>query len=527
MTTSSISRRTVPGAVRPAPAPGHRPRSQRETPLLTGVREAAHLPARLHTPGHEGGAWSAPDVENVVGRAFLEHDIWIPTGELSRALTAAEDLAAEAWGAKRAWLIGNGSTAGTLAWLLATSSEGQEVVVGRDAHTSVMAGLILSGARPVWVPPRICPDHEISLGVEVSDVDRVLARTPSACQVVATSPGYASICVETDLVCEVARRSGVLAYVDQAWGPHLAFHPDLPTDALAAGADGAVVSLHKTGTALSSGALLLAGNGLSRERIARLDTAVRMTQTTSPLLPLLASVDAARRDLVVRGKESLEVAVREADALAGRLRRIGGLRVLEAEDVGLPFHRKDPLKIVVDVSGLGLTGWQVGEELRHLGVAVEGADDRRIYLVRGACVDGTGGAARLRHSEDDAVRAFSALAARLRPVTGSFPVSVPGDARQTLRTPGAWQVLAECPDQVLTPRQAFQAQTVAVPLAQAIGRVVAEPVVPYPPGVPVLLPGEVVGGVQAEFLREVLAGGGHLHGCADPGLTTLRVVAGV
>ena len=476
---------------------------QEGTPVLDALRDAAaRARVRVHCPGHKGGTAAGADLVEAVGPALLAADVWLETGSYDRVRREAERLAAQAWGADRAWLLGNGSTAGNLAWCLATLADGDEVVVARDAHTSILTGLVLSGARPVWVPPRLEPGSGLPLGIEPAAVDAALALHPSARHVVLSSPGYSGTCTDVAAVVDVARQHAAGVYVDQAWGALLGFHPDLPPAALAAGADAAVVSLHKLGTALSSGALLLAGPGAQSERI---EAAVRATQTTSPLLPLLASVDAARRDLAVAGHGRVEAALTAARGLAARLRAVPGLAVTGSELAGgSAVAVRDPLKLVVDVSGLGRTGWAVEEELRARGVVPEGADARRVFGVIGAL-------------EPDPGRTAGELLRALRRVAAAGPARRPRAA-----LPAWFPPLTTEPE--LTPRQAHQARSVPVPLAAAAGRVAAERAVPYPPGVPVLLPGETVGADTVELLAAIRAAGGHVHGCADPSGRTLRVV---
>lgn len=498
--------------------------AQHQAPLLEAVRrEARTALARMHGPGHQGGARASGDVTALLGSAALTADVGMETSQLDRARRAAEALAAQAWGAGTAWLLGNGATGGNLAWLTGTLRDGDEVIVGRDAHLSVLTGLALSGARPVWVVPRLHPRHGLPLGIAVADVERALDRHPRARAVLVTTPGYAATCADVTGIVALARARGVLSFVDQAWGAHLAFHPRLPPDAIAVGADGAVVSLHKSGTALSSGAVLLASARVGEDIRTRVTTAVRMTQTSSPLLPLLASVDAARRDLAVGGVEAVEGALERARWLAGRVRGIPGLRVIGADELGLGEHLVDPLRLVVDVTRLGLTGWEVETALRHLGAPPQGADDRKLYFTAGA-VEGRpartgrgpeplwpGGVLTARALEQVARRALDhEVAPRRR-------------QRRSARGATIWQTALAPGEQALTPREAGRAPAVAVPLRAAAGRVAAEPVVPYPPGVPVLMPGEVITTAVVESLRTVLATGGHVRGW-DPGPAAIRVV---
>lgn len=526
---AAVQRTGLPAQARadvpPAPvAPRHRaPVDQDRAPLLEAVRrESRSSLARLHCPGHQGGSRASDDLTALIGPSALAADVWLETGRHDRIRREAEDLAARAWGARRAWMIGNGSTGGNLAWLLGTLKEGEEVLVGRDAHVSVLAGLVLCGARPVWVPPRVHPVLGLPLGVDAADVHDALRARPRARHLLVTSPGYASTCADLPEILAVARRAGAETYVDQAWGAHLAFHHRLPADALACGAGGAVVSLHKTGSALSSGALLLAGHGLSDEHLDRVDNTVRMTQTTSPLMPLLASVDAARRDLAVGGARAVEHAVERAGRLARRLARVRGVAVLTPADLGLPAERVDPLKLVVDVSGLGVSGWTVETSLRRTGVPPEGADASRIYLVLPSTSRGVDGRITDQVMADALVAGLERVARQTGRMRGRHDALLRPDRGLPA---DAWRAAVVPDRQELTPRQAHRAPSRAVPLHAAVGEVTAEPVVPYPPGLPVLLPGEIVGEAAVEVLDAVRGAGGHLHGCADPTLRTLRVVS--
>ncbi|MEZ5116359.1 MAG: hypothetical protein R2737_08825 [Candidatus Nanopelagicales bacterium] len=501
-----------------APRPGPRPADQTRAPLLDAVtREARAARHRWHCPGHQGGSRSSAAMADLLGGdapggGALAADVWLDTTTYDRSRRSAEGLAAEAWRAQRAWLLGNGSSAGNLAWLLGLLGPGDEVVVARDAHISVLAGLAFCGARPVWVVPEIHPRLGLPLGVTAPAVTAALRGNPRARHVVLTSPGYASTGPDLVPVIAAARAAGAdRVYVDQAWGPHLAFHPGLPPAALDAGADGCVVSVHKTATALSSGAILLAAARAGDEVAARLEVAVRLTQTTSPLMPLMASVDAARRDLATGGADAVARAVEQAARLRHRLRRIPGVRALDADALGLPAHRVDPLKVVVDVRGTGLTGWQVDRRLRRYGAPAEGADRDRVYLVVPAVP-----AEASADSED-------ALVGALARATGQD-----GRGRLRSRPAGAdpsWAAALSPGAQVLTPAEARRRAVVTVSRERAVGRVAAEPVVPYPPGVPVIVPGERIEASTVDVVASLLASGGHVHGCADERLRTIQVVA--
>jgi arginine/lysine/ornithine decarboxylase len=296
-------------------------------PFLDALRagqEQGMMP--FSCPGHKRGQGAASDVRALLGDAVFDHDVWLNTGDHDRLRREAEALAARVWGADRSFFLVNGSSSGNHAYLLAAVGPGDEVVVARDLHTSLLVGLILTGARPVYVAPRAHPELGVGLGVTAEDVAATLDRHPSAKLVTLVSPSHDGVVSDLAGVVDVAHARGVPVYVDQAWGPHLGFHPGLPAGAMAAGADGAVTSTHKFLSSLSQSSLLNVHAGLVDP--ARVAATVRMTQTTSPLLPLLASLDACRQQLAIDGERLLGQAIELAADARRRLRMLPGLDVL-------------------------------------------------------------------------------------------------------------------------------------------------------------------------------------------------------
>jgi lysine decarboxylase len=375
------------------------------------------------------------------------------------------------------------------------------LIAPRDAHVSTLTAIVLTGAKPVWVTPDVHDHAGIGLGIRPETLAAALAAHPAARLVALVSPTYAGVCSDLPALVDVAHDAGVPVFVDEAWGPHLPFHPWLPTDALTAGADAVVTSTHKLVGSLSQSAVLLVRDErLDPESVA---TAVRMTSTTSPLLPLLASIDTARRRLALDGQGLVDRALAAAGLLRERLAAVVGAEVVDADRLGLEPAALDPLKVVVDVTALGRTGVEVDRLLRERhDLAVEGSDLRHLYLV-------------VSPADDDAAveRLAAGLDAVRRP--GTEPLVIPPAAALALRPR----------ERVVSPRVAWFAPSEPVALHAAAGRVAAEPATPYPPGVPVLVPGEVIDEEQVEFLEAVLAAGGHVHGTADPTLTTVRVMA--
>jgi lysine decarboxylase len=480
------------------PGPGH---DQRRAPLAEAVeRYRRRSTVSFHCPAHRGGRAADHVLRGLVGQEMLTADVWLDPAEQHRVRREAEDLAAALWGADRAFFLGNGSSGGNHAFLLATLRPGDEVVVARDAHVSTLMALVMTGARPVWITPDLHPTLDTGLGISPATLAATLEEHPRARLVVLVSPAYSGVCSDVSALADVAHAAGVPLFVDEAWGPHLPFHAWLPTDALAAGADAVVTSTHKLAGSLSQSALLLVrGDRLDVEAVA---TAVRMTASTSPLLPLLASIDTCRRRLALEGHALLDRALAGAGRLRERLARVPGVVLVGPGDLGLRPTLVDPLKVVLDVTALGRTGVEVDRLLRErCAVAVEGSDLRRLYLV-------------VSPQDDDA--GLDRLAAGLEGLRlrGAPAVRGPGSAAAMLRPR----------ERAVSPRIAWFARSETVPLRAAVGRVAAELATPYPPGIPVLVPGEVVDAAQVAYLESVVSAGGHVHGAADASLATLRVM---
>jgi arginine/lysine/ornithine decarboxylase len=476
------------------------------TPIIEALRDyAAAESVSFSTPGHKGGTGLDAQVRELLGSHFAGADVWLNTADHDRTRRMAEDLAAETWGAERSFFLVNGSSSGNQALLLATLSPGDEVIVGRDLHQSLLAALIQAGARPVYVAPRLHPELNVGLGIAVEDVVAQLEAHPAARMVLITTPSYWGVASDVAGIVAAAHARGVAVYVDEAWGPHLGFHPGLPSSAMHAGADGAVTSPHKLLSGLSQAALLNVRG--PRIDIARVANAVKLLQTTSPLMPILASLDGCRQQMALRGRELMERTIGLAEWARAALRRLPGVAVLDAIHLGLPRALYDPTRLVIDVSGLGITGYAAERFLREQrGLAPEMSDTAGIV-----CLVTMGDS---RESLRRLVAAIDSL--RTQVTRDAVAARCPRVAGEAI-APG---------EQVLTPREAYFSPSRAVPMAQAAGAVAAEAVIPYPPGIPVLLPGEVISAIKLECLREGLAVGMYLRGVADASLRTLRVVEG-
>jgi arginine decarboxylase len=464
---------------------------QRETPLADAA--AAFLAAEITpftTPGHKRAPHLVDD--------FLRLDLPLSSGAddlhmRSDVLGRAERLAADLWGADLCRFCGNGSTEGNQALALALGRPGDRAVVSRSTHKSVLAGLVLSGLEPIWIRPDVDPATGVPLALSPERVAEALARAPDACGVFLVEPSFVGVLSDVAALAELAHGSGLPLVVDQAWGAHFGFHPELPPHALAAGADAFVASSHKTLPAFTQSAFLVARGGFLD--LERLDESFELLHTTSVSAAVLASLDRARMILATRGEELLGETLRLAAHARGRLAEVDGLVVVDADD---------PTKLALALPGTGADGIEVEADLFAQGIRFELANrDLLVPLLT------------MGDTEAGVERLCDALIASLERRRGEP------------RPPGAasavWDVT---PEAALTPREAFFSSRETVDAADAAGRVAAEMVVPYPPGIPAIAPGEVVSRELVEALRESAAGGTRLSYCADPTLGTLQVVAG-
>lgn len=480
----------------------------RRTPLLDGVRAyKARDMAPFSTPGHKLGAGADPELVEIFGQDVFRCDIPLGGGVSDthfrgQPLRAAEQLAAAAWGADRSFFLLNGSSAGNHASLLATVRPGDKVVVARDLHKSLLVALILTGARPIYVSPGLHPVLNVGLGITPEQVARALDDHPDAKLVALVSPSYCGVASDLAGIARVAHARGVPVHVDEAWGPEFHFHPGLPPSAMASGVDTAVISTHKVLGSLTQAAVLnVQGTLVDADRIG---ATVDMANTTSPSVLILASIDATRRQMALHGRELLDRTIALAQDARRRLQAIAGVRVLDAEQLGVSDF--DLTKLVVDVDGLQMTGYEAEASLRdRFGVGPEMSDlVGLVFLVTIADTE---------RSVDRLVDAFATLSRE------RFRGTV---SRSVMRSSGAAVAPGEL---VMTPRDAFFAASRETSLEAAEGEISSELVIPYPPGIPVLAPGEVVTAEKIAYLQECVAHGGYISGPADPSLASIRVVA--
>jgi arginine/lysine/ornithine decarboxylase len=505
---------------------------QTETPLLAALQSCAHKPnAPFYAPGHKHGQGSVKRLLDLLGAQVFQADLpelpeldnlFAPQGVIHQAQT----LAAEAFGADRTWFLANGSTSGVIAAILATCNPGDKLILPRNIHQSALSGLILSGAVPIFVQPEYDPRLDLAHSLTPTAVAAALAQHPDAKAVLMVYPTYYGVCGDVAAIAHLAHQHNIPLLVDEAHGAHFAFHPELPIAALAAGADLTVQSTHKVLSAMTQAAMLhTSGDRIDGDRISK---ALQLVQSTSPSYLLLASLDAARYQMATQGKRLLDHTLQLADEARSHLNQIPGLSTLQPEQAGSAgFMALDRTRLTVTVTELGIDGFTADTILNEQhGVTAELPSLQHLTFIISL--------GNTREDIEQLVRSFGALAAmrgetaetqQRRETQQPSAFSLQPTAERKQATALSPQPTAERKQATaLSPRAAFFAANETLPIVQTVNRISAELVCPYPPGIPVLLPGEVVSAAAIAHLQAILALGGTISGCADLTLKTLKVV---
>lgn len=485
----------------------HEGATQDAVPYLDALHDFADRGARrYHVPGHkgqgEGSSLSTRLIEALPIDLPAAID-GIDIGERPTPLERAQELAASAWGAARTWFLVNGASEGNHIACLALAQAGERLVVQRNVHSSVVHGMVLAGSRPTFVDPVVDAEHAIAHCVTPAALDATLAETPDAVAAMLVSPTYFGASADLSGLVEVCRRHGVPLLVDEAWGGHFRFHPGMPEDALSAGADLVVSGTHKTMGSLTQSAMLHLGRDCPDWLATGIDRSLAIVRSTSPSSLLLGSLDGARRDASLRAPAWIETAIGEVASLRDSLRSLPGVDVLDEQLTGRPgVHAFDPLRVVIDVSRTGISGFALADEVRRQAdLHLELADHRLLVAHLGVGEAVERGGRELVAALKSACESLSAGEDPAPPV----PVSAPRG------------------ELVMTPREAFLAPHDVVSVGAAPGRVSAESIVVYPPGVANVMPGELLTSEVIDHIRETLSRGGRLRGGPDARLHLVRV----
>ncbi|SEU31661.1 aminotransferase class I/II-fold pyridoxal phosphate-dependent enzyme [Paenibacillus sp. NFR01] len=486
-----------------------------------------------HVPGHKNGqAYREPRDAGFLGEV-MRHDVTEITGtddlhHPEGVIKEAQELAADCFGAEESYFLVGGSTAGNLALILTVCKiPGDLILVQRNVHKSVIHGLMLAGARAVFLEPLLDEGSGLAVVPAPETIGAALAAYPQAAAVLLTLPNYYGMGCDISAVAELCHAAGAVLLVDEAHGAHYGLHPALPAGALAAGADGVVQSTHKMLPALTMGAMLhVQGPRLDR---ALLRQRLAMVQSSSPSYPLMASLDLARRLVHTEGAEAFTAGLAAVDALQRGLAELPRFRLLQpaarqqssggaraAADPAPPprpaaYTAQDPFKAVIcDAAGV-LGGFELQRRLEEKGIVPEMSDDRHVVL-----------AFSLGSKAEDSALLLEAL----RQIAGEAPADKPAAGTQPEIALSTWNNHAE--GKISEPvafslKPSTESETESVPLEYSTGRAAAEMIVPYPPGIPLLYPGETVRADTVAWLIRLRNGGAKFQGNADPGLIRIKV----
>ncbi len=445
-------------------------------------------------PGHKRGRGN-PELLEFLGEKCVGIDVnsMKMLDNLSHPISViqeAEQLTADAFGANRAYFMVNGTTSAVQCMVLATVREGDEIILPRNVHKSVVNALVLCGGIPVYVPVEVNPKIGIATGMKVSEIQKAINEHPNAKAVFVNNPTYYGIASDLREIVKITHAAGMKALVDEAHGTHLYFGEDLPISGMAAGADFAAVSMHKSGGSLTQSSILLTGPDVDGEYM---QSIINLTQTTSASYLLISSLDLSRRNLALNGQDAFRKVSRMAQYAREEINDLGGYYAYGRELVdGESVYDFDVTKLSVYTQGIGLTGIEVYDILRdEYDIQIEFGDIGNIlaYISIG-----------------DRMQDIERLVGALEDIKSMYEKDSAdlycGDFIQ--------------PELVMSPKQSFYGQKMSIPIKQAAGRVSGELVMCYPPGIPILTPGELITEEIIEYIDYSRVMGCSLMGTRDP-----------
>lgn len=464
-------------------------------------------PVQFHIPGHKKGAGIDPEFRAFIGDNALSIDL-INIGPLDDLhqpkgiIKQAQDLAAEAFGADHTFFSVQGTSGAIMTMVMAVCGPGDKIIVPRNVHKSVMSAIVFSGAIPVFIHPDIDTELGISHGITTDSVSRALEQHPDAKGVLVINPTYFGISADLKKIVEIAHSYNVPVLVDEAHGVHIHFHDELPLSAMQAGADMAATSVHKLGGSMTQSSVLNIKEGLVSTN--RVQSILSMLTTTSTSYLLLASLDVARKRLATEGRELIEQTIQLSQSIRTRINKIDHISCIGEEILGTKAtFDYDPTKLIISIKELGLNGFYVEQWLREkYNIEVEMSDLYNILcIITPGDTDKEG---------DLLVEALKDLADDVehRPVKVAPPQVM----------------LPDIPLLALTPRDAFYAETEVVPIDESEGRIIAEFIMVYPPGIPIFIPGEIITKENLVYIKKNMEVGLPVQGPEDEDIKSLRVI---
>ena len=477
---------------------------QQDAPIMNALKNyKQRRVVPFDVPGHKQGR-GTPELRGFLGEPCVSIDVnsMKPLDNLchpTSVIKQAEDLAAEAFGCSNAFFLVNGTTSSVQAMILSCCKENDKIIMPRNVHRSAINALILSGAVPVYVNPGIHTKLGIPLGMALEDVEKAITENPDAKAVFVNNPTYYGICSDLTGIIDIAHRHGMLVLADEAHGTHFYFHDDLPSAAMHLGADMSAVSVHKTGGSLTQSSLLLVND--THINTDHVRVAINLTQTTSASYLLLSSLDIARKNLALNGQAMFDKVLSLAEYARGEINAIGGYYAFSEEVTGhLAAHAFDRTKLSVNTLNLGLSGFEVYDILRdEYGIQIEFGDIANFLAVI---------------SVGDSNLAIERLVAALAEIK----------RLKSGKQAGMFDHEYISPTVRMSPKQAFYGEKKRTALHDSCGRVSAEFVMCYPPGIPIIAPGEVITKEIIDYIVYAKQKGALLTGAEDMDIEYIHII---
>lgn len=453
-------------------------------------------------PGHKRGRGN-PELVELLGEKCVGIDVnsMKPLDNLCHPVSVirdAEELTARAFNAENAFLMVGGTTSAVQAMILSSCKRGDKIILPRNVHKSAINALVLCGAIPVYVNPEVNPELGISLGMDLASVKEAIENNPDAVAVLVNNPTYYGICSDIRSIVKIAHEYGMMVLADEAHGTHLYFQPDLPVSAMEAGADMAAISMHKSGGSLTQSSILLTNKGVNSDYVRQI---INLTQTTSGSYLLLSSLDISRRNLALRGKESFTRVMEMAEYARKEINEIGGYYAYGKELINkTSVFDYDVTKLSIHTLGLGLAGIEVYDLLRdEYDIQIEFGDVSNIlaYISIG-----------------DRIQDIERLVGALADIARIYKKDKTGMLSGEFINPMV----------VKSPQDAFYAKKKSVPIKDTKGMISGEFVMCYPPGIPILAPGEMITEEIIEYIIYVKEKGCSMQGTEDPEMNNLMVL---
>ena len=473
-----------------------------DAPLLNALKQSARKThSAFYAPGHKQGNGSSAEILELLGKAVFVADLpelpeldnlFAPEGVIKQA----QQLASQTFGADKTWFLVNGSTCGIVAGILAVCQEGDKIILPRNIHKSAIAGLVLSGAIPIFINPEYDPKVGLAYNVTPNAVRQALIEHPDTKAVIMLHPNYQGICSDLKTIADITHQYNIPLLVDEAHGAHFAFDDRLPPSALSVDADLTVQSTHKVLSAMTQASMLhIKGDRICPERISK---AIQLIESTSPSYLLLASLDAARHQMATKGKELMDKTLKLATEARSQIATIPNLSIFEP-DLKLGCHHFDLTRLTIDVSQLGITGFEADEILhQQLNVTCELPLLNHLTFIIS-----------LGNTSQDIQNLIQAC--KSLPYMQTSPISP--SPQHTGK-----------PFVSISPRQAYFAPTKTISINEASDCLSGELICPYPPGIPLLMPGEIITTEVIAYLQQIVAAGGTITGCNDPTLQTIQII---